>query len=63
MPYRTNDNQVNSAVITFINISEIKELETMLHKAQAAQQQRYEEQTGALEQSQLDLKTEQSRRL
>ena len=63
MPYRTNDNQVNSAVITFINISEIKELETMLHKAQAAQQKRYEEQTGALEQSQLDLKTEQSRRL
>lgn len=36
MPYRTQDNRISGVVITFINISATKAMETSIHKAAAA---------------------------
>ncbi|MFT6433347.1 MAG: two-component system CheB/CheR fusion protein [Candidatus Azotimanducaceae bacterium] len=53
MPYRTNDNQINGAVITFINITEIKELEISLQNALTFLQDSFTNQTAQLDIAQL----------
>ena len=51
MPYRTQDNRIDGAVITFVDISVAKAQEATLHETLAALQGRFVEQTEELDQS------------
>jgi len=48
MPYRTQDNQINGVVITFADITVVKNLEAALRKAQSNLEERFIHQTGEL---------------
>jgi two-component system CheB/CheR fusion protein len=62
MPYRTQANHIDGVVITFLDISAVKALETQLRHAKAEVEQRYAAQSTALRQSQADLEAAQTRK-
>ncbi|WP_434735350.1 chemotaxis protein CheB [Accumulibacter sp.] len=62
MPYRTQANHIDGVVITFIDISAVKQLEAQLRQAQAELERRYADQTMELKQSQADLKEAKARK-
>jgi two-component system CheB/CheR fusion protein len=62
MPYRTQANHIDGVVITFIDISAVKSLETELRQAKAELEQRYADQSAALRQSQADLEAAKARK-
>jgi two-component system CheB/CheR fusion protein len=61
MPYRTQANQIDGVVITFVDIGAVKGLEARLRQAQAELEQRYAEQSAELSQTKANLKTEKGR--
>jgi len=61
MPYRTQVNQIDGVVITFVDISAVKGLEARLRQAQAELEQRYAEQSAELSQTKANLKMEKGR--
>lgn len=62
MPYRTQANHIDGVVITFTDISAVKQLEAQLRQAQAELERRYADQTMELKQSQADLKEAKARK-
>ena len=62
MPYRTQANHIDGVVITFLDISAVKTLESQLRQAQTELEQRYAEQTAELKKSQADLNAQKGRK-
>ena len=61
MPYRTQDNRISGAVITFADITVTKNLEAAARKSHSNLEERFTHQTAELGKSQKNLKTEMSR--
>jgi len=61
MPYRTLDNRIDGAVITFTDITVSKKLEADLRATQAALEKRIGEQTADMEQSEKRFRAEEKR--